>query len=127
MATQAFMCIGCNKGLTGKFEKYVELVNGGMSHDEALDKVEILKLCCRNSAIIGAKHKDKAKRDIPDEERKGANMFWCVGCQKNIAHMFENYRQRVAAGEKRDAIMADMGITDDCCIDTLKLAEQARA
>jgi DNA-directed RNA polymerase subunit N (RpoN/RPB10) len=35
--------------------------------------------------------------------------------------------ERVKAGEDREAVFKDIGVTDDCCIDTLRLAEQARA
>ena len=124
---EAFLCLGCNKGLTGQFDKYMQLVEGGMDRQKALDEVGVMKLCCRNSSLLKEKHKDKPKREIPEEERKGANMFWCVGCQKNIAHMFENYRTRIKAGENREAVLKDMGVTADCCIDTIRLAEQARA
>jgi DNA-directed RNA polymerase subunit N (RpoN/RPB10) len=122
-----FLCIGCAKGLTGRFNKYVELVDQGWDREKALDEVGVLKLCCRNSSLLREKHGDKQKRVIPQEEQQMDNPFWCVGCQKNIGHLFDTYRERVKAGEDREAILKDIGVTDDCCIDTVKLAEQARA
>ena len=127
MAGDVFLCLGCGKGLTVQFDKYMALVGEGVSHDAALDKVGVLKLCCRNSTLLRAKHKDVGKRDVPEDEKKAGNQFWCVGCQKNIAHLFKNYVARVKAGEDRVAVLKDMGLTEDCCIDTMKLAEQAKA
>ena len=124
---EIFLCIGCAKGLTAKFDKYMELTDQGVAREEALDQVGILKLCCRNSTLLRAKHKDVAKRDIPEEEKRAGSQFWCVGCQKNVGHLFQNYVDRVKAGEDRLAVLEDMGVTDQCCIDTIKLAEQARA
>ena len=122
-----FLCIGCAKGLTAKFDKYMDLVDKGMDREKALDEVGMLKLCCRNSSLLKEKHGDKPKRDIPEEERQMENPFWCVGCQKNVGHLFNTYRDRVKAGEDREAVLKDLGVTADCCIDTVKLAEQARA
>ena len=128
MATgNVFLCIGCSKGLTKQFDHYMELVDQGVPKEEALDKVGVLKLCCRNSTLLRAKHKDVSKRDVPEEEKRAGNQFWCVGCQKNVAHLFQSYMDRVNAGEDRLAILKDLGVTDECCIDTIRLAEQARA
>jgi DNA-directed RNA polymerase subunit N (RpoN/RPB10) len=125
--SDVFLCLGCAKGLTSQFDKYMGLVEGGMDRDKALDEVGVLKLCCRNSSLLREKHADKDKRVITDEEKRAGNQFWCVGCQKNIAHMFQNYVDRVKAGEDRIAVLKDMGVTDECCVDTMKLAEQAKA
>ncbi len=122
-----FLCLGCAKGLTAQFDKYMELVDGGTPKEQALDEAGVLKLCCRNSALLRAKHKDVDKREVPEDEKRAGNQFWCVGCQKNVAHLFETYRERVKAGEDREAVLKDLGVTDDCCIDTIKLAEQAKA
>jgi len=38
-----------------------------MDRDKALDEVGVMKLCCRNSSLLREKHKDKPKREIPEE------------------------------------------------------------
>jgi DNA-directed RNA polymerase subunit N (RpoN/RPB10) len=54
-----FLCIGCAKGLTMKFKHYMELVDQGWDREKALDEVDTLKLCCRNSCLLREKHGDK--------------------------------------------------------------------
>ncbi|QQG38550.1 MAG: DNA-directed RNA polymerase subunit N [Candidatus Woesearchaeota archaeon] len=39
----------------------------------------------------------------------------CQSCNKPIAHLWEQYKERVAAGEDRGKVMTDLGLERYCC------------
>lgn len=39
----------------------------------------------------------------------------CFSCGRPIAHLWEEYKKRVAAGEASGKVMDDLGVKDYCC------------
>ncbi|MBS3175666.1 DNA-directed RNA polymerase subunit N [Candidatus Woesearchaeota archaeon] len=39
----------------------------------------------------------------------------CFSCGKPIAHLWEEYKERVAKGEDRKKVMDDLGLERYCC------------
>lgn len=39
----------------------------------------------------------------------------CMSCGKPIAHLWEEYKERVAKGEDRKKVMDDLGLERYCC------------
>lgn len=39
----------------------------------------------------------------------------CFGCGKPIANLWEEYKKRVAAGEKSGEVLDELGLTRMCC------------
>ena len=39
----------------------------------------------------------------------------CFSCGKPIAHLWENYRKRVEAGENRKEVLDSLGLVRYCC------------
>ncbi|MBU2522860.1 MAG: DNA-directed RNA polymerase subunit N [Nanoarchaeota archaeon] len=39
----------------------------------------------------------------------------CFSCGKPIAHLWETYKQRVAAGEDSKKVLDDLGVERYCC------------
>ena len=39
----------------------------------------------------------------------------CFSCGKPIAHLWETYKQRVAAGEDAKKVLDDLGVERYCC------------
>ncbi|MCL4339926.1 MAG: DNA-directed RNA polymerase subunit N [Nitrososphaerota archaeon] len=44
-------CFSCGSVIGDKYEKFRDLVQGGMKEDEALDKLEIKRYCCRRMVL----------------------------------------------------------------------------
>ena len=40
-------CFSCNKEISSKYEKYLELLSRGVSPADALDQLGLTRLCCR--------------------------------------------------------------------------------
>jgi len=39
----------------------------------------------------------------------------CISCGKPVAHLFEEYKKRVEAGEDRGKVMDSLGLKRYCC------------
>ncbi len=39
----------------------------------------------------------------------------CFSCGKPIAHLYEEYKERVAKGEDAAKVMTDLGVSRYCC------------
>ena len=39
----------------------------------------------------------------------------CLSCGKPVAHLWENYKQRIEAGEERKKILDELGLKRYCC------------
>jgi DNA-directed RNA polymerase subunit N len=39
----------------------------------------------------------------------------CFSCSKPIAHLWKEFKERVAKGEERKIVMDDLGLTRYCC------------
>lgn len=39
----------------------------------------------------------------------------CFGCNKPIGHLWEEYKERIAAGEKPKKVMDELGLERMCC------------
>jgi len=39
----------------------------------------------------------------------------CISCGKPVAHLFEDYKERVAKGEDKKKVLDDLGLERYCC------------
>jgi len=39
----------------------------------------------------------------------------CLSCGKPVAHLYENYKQRIEAGEERKKALDELGLKRYCC------------
>ena len=39
----------------------------------------------------------------------------CLSCNKPVAHLYEQYKQRVDSGEERKKILDELGLKRYCC------------
>lgn len=57
-------CITCNKVIGDKWERYKELLEGGMSPGEALNKMNISRMCCRMRFLSPFKVPGKMEKQL---------------------------------------------------------------
>lgn len=39
----------------------------------------------------------------------------CISCGKPVAHLWENYRKRIEAGEEPKKVLDELGLRKECC------------
>ncbi len=39
----------------------------------------------------------------------------CFSCSKPVAHLYEKYLKKVAAGEEREKVLTELGLKRYCC------------
>jgi len=70
-------------------------------------------------------------RKVTDEVIKMIIPIRCLSCGKPVGHLWEDFKERVAAGEKAKKVLDDLGLERYCCravflghVDLIEIAGQ---